>query len=59
MELEIEPQAAPEEQEAIRIAFERLAGGAAEPPAYRSIWRQEAIRENALDPGPNEPDPES
>jgi hypothetical protein len=55
MELEIEPEPAPEEREAIEAALEGSSANCAQPPAYRSAWRADGIRENALDPGPGEP----
>ena len=55
MELEIEPEPTAEEREAIEAALERHSANGAQPLAYRSTWRADGIRENALDPGPGEP----
>ena len=55
MELEIEPEPTAEEREAIEAALEGHSANGAQPLAYRSAWRADGIRENALDPGPGEP----
>ena len=55
MELQIEPEPTPEEREAITAALDGDRANGAQPPAYRSAWRADGIRENALDPGPGEP----
>ncbi len=46
MELEITPEADPDQREAIEAALERLLADAALPPAYLSAWRQAGIAEN-------------
>jgi hypothetical protein len=51
VELKIEPEPSAEERDAIlRALSDRL--DSAPPLAYRSAWREDGIRENALDPGP-------
>jgi hypothetical protein len=49
VDLEIEPQPSPEEREAIEVALRRLIEGPSLPPAYRSAWRAEGIREAVED----------
>jgi hypothetical protein len=49
MEHEIRPEPNPEERAAILAALERLFDGDAEPPAYRSAWREAGVRENLDD----------
>lgn len=46
MEFELEPEPPPAERRAIIAALERLLPVAAEPPAYRSRWRQAGIAES-------------
>ena len=46
MEYEIRPEPRPEEREAIVLALERLLARDPTPPAYRSRWREAAVREN-------------
>jgi hypothetical protein len=47
LEVEIEPEAAPEEVAAVTAAVAELAGEdrLGEPAAYRSAWRRAAARE--------------
>lgn len=54
MELEIDPEPTAEERDAILRALAENALDGAPPLAYRSAWREDGIRENALDPGPGE-----
>jgi hypothetical protein len=49
MDIEIKPEPAPEEREAIEAAVRRLVNGATQPAAYTSSWRKAGLRE-ALDP---------
>jgi hypothetical protein len=49
MELEIEPEPTAEERAAIEAALEQQSANGAQPSAYRSAWRTDGIRENALD----------
>jgi hypothetical protein len=44
MEIRIRPE--PEDRDPVLAAVEELLARAALPPAYRSGWRQRAIREN-------------
>ncbi len=44
MDVRITPE--PEERDAVLAAVEELLSRDALPPAYRSVWRQRAIREN-------------
>ena len=44
MDVRITPQ--PEERDAVLAAVEELLSRDPLPPAYRSVWRQRAIREN-------------
>ncbi|HSC51443.1 MAG TPA: hypothetical protein VLD16_14370 [Gaiellaceae bacterium] len=44
MDLRISPE--PEERDAVVAAVEELLSRDPLPPAYRSVWRQRAIREN-------------
>jgi hypothetical protein len=46
LNVEIYPEPEREEREAILVALEKLLAQEALPPAYRSAWRGEAIREN-------------
>jgi hypothetical protein len=46
MEFEIRPEPSPEEREAVVAALERLLARDPVPAAYRSRWRDEAVREN-------------
>ena len=55
MELEIEPEPSAEERDAILRALAENALDGAPPLVYGSVWREDGIRENALDPGPGEP----
>jgi hypothetical protein len=45
MRLEISPEPAPEEREAIEAALRKLIQGRTVPAAYESVWRQAGIRE--------------
>lgn len=47
MEVEIRPE--PEEREVVLAAVEALLSAGAEPPAYRSAWRQAGVLENLAD----------
>jgi hypothetical protein len=53
MEPRIRPEPTPEERTAILAALERLLSEDVSPPAYRSGWRDAAIREN-LDDSPDD-----
>lgn len=55
MEREIEPEPTSQEREAIEAALDGERANGAQPAAYRSAWRADGIRENALDAGPGEP----
>lgn len=44
MDVRITPE--PEERDAVLVAVEELLSRDPLPPAYRSAWRQRAIREN-------------
>ena len=44
MDVRITPE--PEERDAVLAAVEELLSRDPLPPAYRSVWRQRAIREN-------------
>lgn len=44
MDVRITPE--PEERDAVLTAVEELLSRDPLPPAYRSVWRQRAIREN-------------
>jgi hypothetical protein len=55
MELEIEPEPTTAERAAIEAVLEQQSANGAQPFAYRSAWRSDGIRENALDPSPAEP----
>jgi hypothetical protein len=46
MDVEIRPEPAPEEREAILAALESLAAEDGPPAPYRSSWRAAGIREN-------------
>ncbi len=48
MEVEIRPEPAPEEREAILCALEAQLR-ASRPPAYRSAWREQGVLENVDD----------
>ena len=47
MDAEIRPEPAGEEREAILRAVEDLLPRDPRPPAHRSAWREQGIRENA------------
>ena len=49
MEPEITPVPSTEERAAILAALRDQDAGEGAPPAYRSLWRQEGIRESAED----------
>ena len=44
--MEIRPEPSPEERRALLTSLERLLADPEPPPAYRSGWRKEGIREN-------------
>ena len=44
MEVEIRPE--PDDRDAVLAAVEALFSADAEPPAYRSAWREAGVREN-------------
>ena len=46
MDYEIRPEPDQEEREAIVTALKRLLAREAEPPAYRSAWRERGVLEN-------------
>ena len=48
MEPKITPEPSPDERAAILAALDRLVADA-QPPAYRSAWRREGIRENSAE----------
>jgi hypothetical protein len=54
VDFETRPKPDPEQEEALTLALERLLAGDATPPAYRSLWRAEAIAENVRGDGANE-----
>ena len=52
MDVQIEPEPAPAEREAIEAALERLLGDRFSPPGagpYASAWRLAGLRENVQD----------
>jgi hypothetical protein len=51
MELEIEPEPTSEERAAIEAALEEQSANGVQPLAYRSAWRNDGLRENALADG--------
>jgi hypothetical protein len=55
MDAEIRPEPPGEEREAILRAVEELLTGDQRPPAQRSAWREQGIRENAEDGEVEEP----
>jgi len=55
METEIRPEPPREEREAILQAVDELLTRDQRPPAQRSAWREQGIRENADDGGVEEP----
>jgi hypothetical protein len=55
MDAEIRPEPRGEEREAILRAVEELLTGDQRPPAQRSAWREQGIRENAEDGEIEEP----
>jgi hypothetical protein len=55
MDAEIRPEASGEEREAILRAVEDLLTCDPRPPAHRSAWREQGIRENADDGEMEEP----
>jgi hypothetical protein len=55
MDAEIRPEPPGEEREAILRAVEELLTGDQRPPAQRSAWREQGIRENAEDGEIEEP----
>jgi hypothetical protein len=46
VDVEIRPEPSPEERRALLASLERLLAEPEPPPAYRSGWRKEGIREN-------------
>lgn len=46
MEAQITPDPTPEERAAILAALERMLAGDDGPAAYRSAWREQAVRAN-------------
>jgi len=44
VEAEIKPDPTPEERTAILAALESVSADG--PPAYRSVWREQGVREN-------------
>jgi hypothetical protein len=46
MEVEIKPEPAPDEREAIEAALRRLIGCGTQPAAYTSAWRTAGVRES-------------
>jgi hypothetical protein len=54
VELKIEPEPSPAERDAIIKTLSEEGLDGAGPPAYRSAWREDGIRENALDAGSGE-----
>jgi hypothetical protein len=56
VEPEIRPEPSPEERAAILAALERLLADDSVPPAYRSAWRDQGIRESLDDPTAEETD---
>lgn len=55
MDAEIRPEPRGDERNAILRAVEELLARDPRPPAYRSAWREEGIRENAEDGALEEP----
>ena len=49
MEPEITPEPSSEERAAILAALQDLNADESAPPAYRSLWRRDGIRENVED----------
>lgn len=59
MDLDVRPEATPEELAALRAAFRKLAGGGGGGgEAYRSGWRLAGLLEN-VEPEPTAPHPAS
>ena len=56
MDSEIKPEPPRGEREAILHAVEALLARDPRPPAHRSAWREQGIRENADDRELDEPD---
>jgi hypothetical protein len=54
VEFKIEPEPTPTERDAIMRALSEDGLGGAATFAYRSAWREEGIRENTRDSGPDE-----
>jgi hypothetical protein len=46
MDVEIKPEPAPDEREAIEAALRRLMGRGIQPAAYTSAWRKTGVRES-------------
>jgi hypothetical protein len=49
VDIELTPDPAPEEREAIEAAVQKLIAGSSAPAAYRSAWRVAGIREAVED----------
>jgi hypothetical protein len=49
VEPEITPEPSPEERAAILAALQDQSADEGAPPAYRSLWRRDGIRENVED----------
>jgi hypothetical protein len=55
VDAEIRPEPTAEERDAILRALEEQVARDHRPPAYRSAWRDQGIRENADDADPEDP----
>ena len=53
MKPEITPEPSPEERAAILAALQDGSAGEGLPPAYRSLWRRDGIREGVGDEDEN------
>jgi hypothetical protein len=49
VDVELTPDPAPEEREAIEVALRKLIAGSAAPVSYQSAWRAAGIREAVED----------